>query len=160
MEFDPFERFVCPDGLYMISLKTTVLSSTNRGSSGSQAAKRRVLGRFLFKADRRLFINLPFVCPSSVAKQEGKLRKQQPSVFSVTQSENTNSLADRKANAVKDFGLRRMDWPSRDSTVRFQSIFQRLGNPSLRRDGLPIRGKFTGRHNVGCGWANPSYIYQ
>ena len=38
---------------------------------------------------------------------------------------------------------RRMDWPSRDSTVHIQPIFQRLGNPSLRWDGLPIRGKLT-----------------
>ena len=61
-------------------------------------------------------------------------------------------------NAVKDIAYRRMDWPSRDSTVHFQPIFQRLGNPSLRWDGLPIRGMLTGRHNIGCGWANPSYI--
>ena len=68
---------------------------------------------------------------------------------------------------MKDFGLRpkdviyrRMDWPSRDSTVHLHPNFQRPGNPSLRWDGLPIRGKLTGRHNVGCGWANPSYIFQ
>jgi len=51
-----------------------------------------------------------------------------------------------------------MDWPSRDSTCHFQPIFQRLGNPSVCWDGLPIRGKLTGRRNIGCGWANPSYI--
>ena len=45
----------------------------------------------------------------------------------------------------QDAVLRRMDWPSRDSTVHLQPIFLRLGNPSLNWDGLPIRGMRMGQ---------------
>ena len=54
--------------------------------------------------------------------------------------------------------LCRTDWPSRQKAARFRSVFQRLGNPSSRRDGLPIRGKRNSRRDAFRGWANPSYI--
>ncbi len=43
---------------------------------------------------------------------------------------------------------------------RFSRLGQRrIGQmASLRWDGLRIRGMLTGRHNTGCGWANPSCI--